>query len=202
MDNQQVSNSEVWAAFPKNATYEISNHGRVRFSKSKEPKYTNVNAQGYVVFQYKEAGVRKTQKVHRAVASLFLAEPEIWLQEKCSREHWGEVVVKHKDNNKLNNHYSNLEWSDLKGNTQQAHKDGLIIPRVGELNGRSTLTEELVHKVCREFENGMTPKQAVEMFNISQQQATKIRAGFAWKHVWCQYNIQVNRRVETSTTRA
>ena len=40
----------------------------------------------------------------------------------------------------------------------------------------------------------MQPKEAEEVFNISKQQASKIKAGIQWKHIWEQYNIKVNRR--------
>lgn len=103
-------------------------------------------------------------------------------------------IVRHLDNDKTNNHCTNLEWCSNDTNYRQAMSDGLIPALKGELNGRSVLTEELVHKLCQFFEQGGMPKMATELFGVSQQQATKIRAGFQWKHIWCQYNITVNRR--------
>jgi hypothetical protein len=34
-------------------------------------------------------------------------------------------IVMHLDNNKRNNHYSNLKWGTVSENTRQAYKDGL-----------------------------------------------------------------------------
>lgn len=201
MDNQQVSNLEKWRVY-RDTQYEISNHGNVRFYTTKQLKYTNVNKQGYRIFQYKVCGKRITVKIHRAVAELFLPPPSRELIDKCRTEHWKEVLVKHLDNDKLNNHFSNLEWSDLEGNTVQAWGDGLIKPRIGEDNGRAVLTEDLVHSLCKDFEEGMMPKEAVEKYGISRQQARKIRAGYAWSHISKQYKIEVQRKVKTSTTRA
>lgn len=200
MDNQQVSNStEQYKQHPTYSRLEISNLGNVRCFKTKKQRYTRVNKQGYLSFTYKINGKPKLLKVHRLVAEVFLPPPPDYLVEKCKSEHHGKVLVKHKDNNKLNNVVENLEWSDLKGNTQQAWADGLILPRKGQENGRAVLTEEIVHKMCEDFQTGMMPKEAVEKYGVSVQQATKIRAGFQWKHIWSLYEIKVNRRVKTST---
>lgn len=200
MDNQQVSISEIYKVYPEYPTLEISNQGNVRYAENKRSKYLGVNAQGYKYFQIRVCGKLVTLKVHRLVAELFLEPPSKELVEKCSKEHWGKVLVKHLDNDKSNNSVSNLEWSDLKGNTRQAWDDGLIKGRKGSSNGRSVLNEDTVHKICKAFEDGMQPKEAVEVFGISRAQATKIRAGFAWKQISCLYNIDVNKRDKTSTT--
>ena len=199
MDNQQVSIPECWKQY-KDTLYEISNHGNIRFIKTKKPKRSPIQATGYREFQYKRGGKRLSVKLHRAVAELFLDPPSQELVDKCSKEHWGKVLVKHKDNDKLNNNVLNLEWCDLLSNTQQAWADGLIKGQAGSANGRATLTDDVVHAMCQDFENGMTPSEAVRKYNVSRQQATKIRAGFAWKHISCNYHIVVNKRNKTSTT--
>lgn len=194
MGNQHVSISEVYKVYKDFPKFEVSNFGNVRNSKSKKPKNQQINAQGYRVISFKEGKKRFTLKVHRIVAELFLPKPSDDLILKCSNEHWGKVLVKHKDNNKLNNHFLNLEWSDLKGNTVQAWKDGLIVGLKGSENGRAVLDEQLVHKLCKDFEDGMTPSEAVIKYGISRSQATKIKAGFAWVHISSQYRIKVNKR--------
>ena len=200
MGNQQLSTFEIYKQHPLYPRLEVSNFGNVRDTKSGNPRYTKDNAQGYLYLQVRVDSKRVTLKIHRLVAELFLPEPSAELLVKCAGEHWGKVLVKHKDNNKHNNHFSNLEWSDLLGNTRQAWFDGLIESKIGEANGRAVLNEAIVRNLCIAFEYGMTPKKAVEVFGVSRQQATKIRAGFAWKHIWCEYDIKVNRRGKSSTT--
>ena len=55
----------------------------------------------------------KQLSVHRLVATHFLPNPYNYSQ------------VNHKDGNKLNNHYSNLEWCTAKQNMQHAFETGL-----------------------------------------------------------------------------
>lgn len=201
MENQQRSTStEVYKVHPELRTVEVSNKGNVRCAYSKRVRGKYVNAQGYYAVSLKVDGVWKSLKVHRLVAQTFLPPPCEELRMKCENEHHKKVLVKHLDNNPLNNCPGNLEWPDLRGNTKQAWEDGLIPALRGELNGRAVLTEEAVHKICRDYENGMMPKEAVFKYGISKQQATKIRAGYQWKHVWEQYDIKVNRRGKRSST--
>ena len=176
----------------------ISNLGNVKKLNFKR-KHTYVDTLGYVVLRFKKKlpsgkDHYTVYKVHRLVAELHLEEPSGSLIELASKEHHGKVCVKHTDNDKTNNKVSNLVWGTSSSNTRDAWNDGLIPSLKGALNGRATLSEELVHKLCKAFEDGMQPKESTTVFGISMQQATKIRAGFQWKHIWCQYNIKVNRR--------
>lgn len=155
------------------------------------PRYTRVDKIGYVITQVRVNGKIKTLKVHRLVADTFLPKPSQELVDECSKEHWGKVLVMHKDNNKENNKPSNLRWGSLADNTRQAFSDGLIEHRVGTLNGRAKLNEEQVHELCRFFECGGSPSQAVDVFSyVSKSQASKIRCGIAWKHISNQYKIK------------
>lgn len=199
MDNQQVSHSLIYKVHKEYPMLTISNTGEVLTTNTGVVRYTRVNKQGYVITQVEINRKIKTLKVHRLVAEIFLPEPDEDLVLKCSKEHHKKVIVRHLDNDKTNNHSTNLAWSDQLTNTKQAWDDNLIPSLIGESNGRATLTDSLVHKICKDYEDGMKPKEAVGKYGISQQQATKIKAGIQWKHIWCQYNIQVNRRVKTST---
>ena len=59
-----------------------------------------------------EDGKRRHFRVHRLVAMTYIGNPE------------NLPVVMHLDNNKSNNHYSNLKWGTVQENTQQAYLDG------------------------------------------------------------------------------
>lgn len=72
-----------------------------------------VNGEGYLLFN---AGRKIKLTVHREVARLFVPNP-------CNLP-----VVNHKDGNKQNNHYSNLEWVTHSENSQHAYDTGLHKP--------------------------------------------------------------------------
>lgn len=182
MENQQGSFYETIEEFP---TYEINSLGHIRNITTHVTKYTLVHKSGYVHVSFKKNGKIFTRKVHRLVAEYFLEKPENFV---------GDLVVKHLDNNKSNNVHTNLCWDSQYNNMQDAFRDGIIPPMKGERNGRATLSEDIVEAMCKDFEEGMMPKQAVKKYGVSQQQASKIRAGIQWKHIWCKYDIKVNRR--------
>lgn len=182
MGNQQGSFYKTIEEFPK---YEINNLGHIRNKTTHRTKYTLVSKIGYELVCFKKGGKTFTRKVHRLVAEYFLEKPPFSVDN---------LVVKHLDNNKSNNVHTNLCWDSQYNNMQDAFRDGIIPAMKGEKNGRAVLTEDVVECMCRDFEKGMMPKEAVEKYGVSRQQAGKIRAGIQWKHIWCKYNIKVNRR--------
>jgi hypothetical protein len=189
----------MWVGLTDFPKYEINEYGDIRNKYTLEKKYTCNNKHGYLLVQFKIKGKVLTRKVHRLVAEAFLEPPSKELLDACKNSHWGVPVVKHLDNNKTNNYYKNLCWDTQENNNKDANSEGLVPPLKGELNGRSVLTEDLVHKVCKCFEEGMMPSEAVSVFGISRSQATKIRSGHAWKHISEMYNIKVNKRNTTTS---
>lgn len=179
MDNQQVSTTEeVWKLYEEVPRFEVSTFGNVRYVKDGAIKYKKPDKIGYVYIQYKVDGRIFNLKVHRMVAKTFL-DNKLDLRE-----------VNHIDGNKQNNRVDNLEWCTRQQNIRHGHDNGFY-DRKGAKNGRSVLTESQVHDICAWYEASTknTPKLAVEVFNISIQQASKIRCGIAWKHISCMYNI-------------
>ena len=77
---------------------EVSDLGEVRGPQG--PRPIHEDAFGYSVTNV--GGIPK--KVHRLVAQAFLPNPE------------GYPVVHHKDTDRKNNHYKNLEWTTVAGN--------------------------------------------------------------------------------------
>ncbi len=68
---------------------------------------------GYLQITLSINGVHKRYKVHRLVGLLFIPNPCCLPQ------------INHKDGNKENNHYSNLEWCDAYHNNKHARETGL-----------------------------------------------------------------------------
>lgn len=74
-----------------------------------------VNNRGYKTVSFN----RTTHMVHKLVARGFIANPE------------GKLYVNHMDGNKLNNHYSNLEWCTIAENNKHARETGLHVQAKG-----------------------------------------------------------------------
>jgi len=167
---------EVWKQHVEYPRIEVSNTGKVRHHKDKCPWYTRVDKLGYVVLQVKVEGVVKTLKVHRLIAQMFVENPFCYTE------------INHIDGDKTNNIDSNLEWCTRSHNIKESFRIGLRSNK-GASNPRSKLNDELVTLVCEYFSKGYTPKEAVEKFGISKQQATKLRAKLSWKHITENYSF-------------
>ena len=94
--------------------YEINEYGDVRSLKSGDMKAQGTHKTGYKYVQLWKNNKQNNQSVHRLVALTFIPNP------------FNLPIVMHKDNNKSNNHISNLKWGTTSENIQQAHDDGLI----------------------------------------------------------------------------
>lgn len=102
---------EVWKDIPNfEGKYQISNLGNVKSLYTKRIKKLTVTNTGY----YEVNLNHKVFLVHRLVATTFIDNP------------YNYNVVNHIDGNKLNNHFTNLEWCDYKHNNQHAFDNGLI----------------------------------------------------------------------------
>lgn len=92
----------------------IWSYPKIWFHKGKMLKPNLSQAWYYSVTLVKE-GKHINKRVNRLIASTYLLNPNNY------------PVVKHKDNDKTNNHYLNLQWTTIKDNTQQAHDDWLCV---------------------------------------------------------------------------
>lgn len=124
--------------------YAVCNSGDVfsyykgRVSKLRPTKNT---ANGYLYVMLQKDGVRKNLLLHRLVAEHFVQNPK--------PEQYN--IVNHKDENKENSFYLNLEWCDTLYNNQYSLKDGYIIttPKGDEIEVTSLRAFAL--------ENGLDP---------------------------------------------
>lgn len=105
----------MWKQIEENPNYEISSCGKIRRG-SKFIKI-NVNKRGYQYCNISTNGKVSKVKIHRLVAKAFVDNP------------FNYETVNHKDGNKLNNDYKNLEWVTLKENIRHGWKTGLYKPR-------------------------------------------------------------------------
>lgn len=109
-------NKEIWEDIEDyEGLYQISNCGRVKsliFSEKRILKNI-INNNGYFIITLCKNNKCKTFTIHRLVALHFIPNPE------------DKPQVNHKDGDKLNNYYKNLEWCTASENVQHAWKNNL-----------------------------------------------------------------------------
>lgn len=184
-----------WVLIPDFPEYEVSDKGEVR-SKDREVTQVSrwgtpmtrtysgcilkqkINDNGYAqVLIRNQFNGSKTINIHRLVAEIFVAGKEDGL------------VVNHIDGNKLNNHFSNLEWVTQKRNVEHAFENGLSkIPFgvdsnacKGEIEAVDTYGNVVQTfaggRQCREL--GFTPAGVSAV--LTGRQATHRNLYFRWK---------------------
>lgn len=91
------------------------------------------------------------------------------------------LVVNHKDTNKRNNHFENLEWATQARNVEHAIENGLHggKPMPGESNGRAKLTTAQVREI-REMKGVLGARAIAKRFGVSRSAIQHIHQGKNW----------------------
>jgi len=107
---------EVWKLVPGYDFVLVSNKGRVAEIKKGNTiiKKQQLTYNGYLIVKIKINDVNHSLRVHRAVASAFIPNPNNYPQ------------VNHLDENKMNNKLENLEWCTSKYNNNYGTKKARI----------------------------------------------------------------------------
>lgn len=148
--------------------YDVREDGTVygKFGRKLSP---SDNGRGYLILGLMIDGRRVTHAVHRLVAMAYVANPDNLPE------------VNHKDGNKLNNHYSNLEWCERGDNIQHAY-DNSLRTAVGVSNARCKTDEEEVREICWALECGYTAVQIRDQgYDYNLVRAIKARKN--WTHI-------------------
>lgn len=104
----------------------------------------HLNSSGYLRASMNLSGKNKYYFIHRLVAECFVPNP------------FNKDKVNHKDGNKHNNHFSNLEWVTSSENNKHAFDNGLRSPTIccGIDNWNSKLNEDKVKWIREHYIKG------------------------------------------------
>jgi hypothetical protein len=123
---------------------------------------------GRVYFNFTHRGITKSMLVNRAVALVYLPNPNKWPQ------------VNHLDGNKANNHVDNLEWSTKSANEKHAFATGLKSNR-GSANGNAKVTPDQVRMIRAAPAD--TLADLAHSLRITLKTVTDIREKRTWRHL-------------------
>lgn len=163
---------EIWKDVDGyNGMYLISSHGRVKslyFSKERILKSRDI-ANGYLQVALKSSDKINQILVHRLVGKAFV------------RNKQNKPVINHKDGNKGNNYYKNLEWTTRSENILHSFRTGLnptrsISVQQFDLDGNYINTYRSMTQAC--IKTGI----AVSSIGKNCRNKSKRAGSFKWKY--------------------
>ena len=153
---------EIWKVCKKYSNYEVSNLGNVRIGD-------RMLTQGRHRQGYKKVYLsKKSFFVHRLVALEYIPNPG------------NKPQVNHKDGNKENNHYLNLEWVTQSENIKHAYNTGMMTGKKGVINGNSKLTKNEVDAIRSVDYSQITKTRVAKIYDIDRSHVYNIIQRKMW----------------------
>ena len=154
----------------KDTPYYITEDGKV-FRNGKELTGFILKKKGKPTYRMVSI-FREKKYVHRLVGEIYIPNPDNLPQ------------IDHKDTNKLNNHYTNLEWVTNKENMDRAISNGLM--KHGEQYEHSKLTELDIKYIRENYIPNHPQFSGVALskkFGVGNAQISRIVNNTRWKHL-------------------
>lgn len=167
--------------------YGVSKCGRAfRWDTEKEMKVGMLTAGDYPVFRVSHQCKASWACIHYAIVECWVSNPNPELF----------VEVNHKNGDKLDYSFNNLEWTTKSQNQRHALETGLR-GRGSDL-WNAGLIDELVHVICQELQDGCFPKDLAKKHGVSDHIIRKLRDGSTYFHIRSLYPIDHKYRVDFS----
>lgn len=152
--------------------YKISDYGRVISYKQCKPRFmkTQDDGHGYRRLRLRKNGKYMYAYIHRLVAEAFIINENKY------------DVVNHKDENKCNNYYGNLEWCDREYNLNY----GTSRKRAIENTRRKVIQYSLDYNFIKEWDSIVMASKVLGVDNssITKNCKNKVKSagGYVWKY--------------------
>lgn len=129
-----------------------------------------ISNSGYEMIKITDGVKPRLCTVHRLVALTFVPNP------------MNKPLVNHKDGNKLNNDYENLEWVTYGENLQHAYMNGLMSHKGGK-NSMAKLTESDINPIRKRIKDGELLKHIAKDYSVHYSVISGICYDKIWTHV-------------------
>lgn len=98
-------------------------------------------------------------------------------------DHDSDMIIDHKDANKLNNHIDNLEYVTSKINSERAVLNGCY--RNGENHFKSVLTNDQVRAICKLYSQGVSVRETQRQLHLEHiKNIDKIMVHILYRDNW------------------
>lgn len=179
-----ICNGEIYSKYTISPYGKITNSNTDRTLKPREMKNSHgEHLQGYMIVDvYDDSGVKHTRLLHRLVAEAYIDNPD------------NLETINHKNGDKHRNYYSNLEWASYRDNNLHSIETGLAKRANCENHQNATLTNDIVHNICKLLEQGYLYQDIVSELNLGHieniiSKIKMIKTGNSWKSISSQYKL-------------
>jgi hypothetical protein len=161
---------EIWKKLYETKFF-ISSMGRLKNSKG-EIISCKTNRTGYLCYNVRVGRIRSKYKlIHKMVAEHFIEKSP------------DKTVIRHLDDNKLNNRVSNLCYGTQQQNINDRRLNNKYNSPLGENHANSKLFEWEVVDIKNKLDLGFTSYRLSKEYNVSRNLIDDIKHGKIWKHV-------------------
>lgn len=167
----------IWKAVPEfEGLYEANQLGQIKslpkrgFNVEKILKPQKNLTTGYLYFFFKKNNKVKSINIHRIIAKLFISNPE------------NKPCVNHRNGNKTDNHYSNLEWCTYSENTLHSYENQLQVKLFGDDCYNVKIADKDINEIFNFIKNGKSIKEIAKQYNVHPSTISKIKHGKARKN--------------------
>ena len=150
--------------------YQVTSYGRIYNKVLKKFRKLPISKDGYNYIDLYDNGKPSTFRVHRLVAEAF-----------CYGRTEEKNIINHKDLNKLNNHYKNLEWCTQRENINHAKENGAW--KINQFASAAILSNDDVKEIIELlFDTNIKIRDIANHYGVVRGAIFNIYSKLTWKN--------------------